>query len=396
MNSSKQIDIKPRTIKNISLLKQIATEKGGECLTDNYITLQTKLRFKCEVGHIWWTTGANVKSGKWCKICSGIRGQAYKKDNINVFKKIIENKGGKLLTTEYKNSSETRLLVDCGKGHQWLAFPGHLKKGLWCRKCNGSFRHELSDVIKLAESRAGKCLSTVYKNDMTNITWQCSEKHIWDATPNNIKRGKWCPTCVSGIGERICRLTLEKIFNVHFNKVRPKWLKNKLGFPLELDGYNEKLKLAFEHQGMQHYGEKTNSKYYTTNLIENDQEKLQICKTNGVTVIYIPELFKYTKLHNLVSFILDELDKYNFPYPTIARKLILDPKEVYTYTKTKDVEIKEKRALDILRKNNVAVINIRRLNSGVFLRVKCSNAHILTTNFSAIISGQICKNCEGS
>ena len=385
----KENGLKRRT--PIEFFKALAITKGGECISDSWAPY---LKFKCKDGHIWSTHKSTIQSGAWCKICSGIRGQAYKKDNIDIFKNIIEQKGGKLMTSEYKNAAESRLLVECGKGHQWLAYPGHLKKGLWCRKCNGSFRHELSDVIKLAKSRAGKCLSTVYKNDMTSITWQCSEKHIWDATPNNIKRGKWCPTCVSGIGERICRLTFEKIFDSHFNKVRPKWLRNKSGFPLELDGYNKNLRLAFEHQGMQHYGKKTNSRFYTTSIIENDKQKKQICETNGVTVIYIPEVFKYTELNNLVSFILDELDKHNFPYPKIAREIILDPREVYTSSKTKDVEIREKRALDILKKNNAIAINIRRLNSGVFLKIKCSKGHELTTTFNAILSGHICKKCD--
>jgi hypothetical protein len=374
----------------IEFYKELAISKGGECLSE---TWEKKLKFKCKNGHIWSTIGQVVKSGAWCKICSSVTGQAYKKHNIDLFKSLIESKGGKLLTSEYKNSAETRLLVDCGKGHQWLAFPGHIKKGLWCRKCNGSFRHELSDIIKLAESRGGKCLSTVYKNDMTKITWQCSEKHVWDATPNNIKRGKWCPICVSGIGERVCRLTLEKIFGVHFNKTRPMWLKNKLGYQLELDGYNEDLKLAFEHQGMQHYGIETNSKFYTSDLIENDKEKKEVCKANGVTVIYIPELFKYTKLNNLVSFVLSELDKNNFPYPITAHQTTLDSNEVYTYTKTKDVGIRENRALNIIKKNNATLVDIRRLNSGVYLKVKCSNGHELTTNFSSILSGKICKKC---
>ena len=152
-------------------IKQIARNHGGECLSDKYVNQKIKLQFKCKEGHIWRTASSIIKNGNWCKRCSSKRANEWKRDNIEVFKKIIESKGGKCLTTEYESAGKSRLLVECDKGHQWLAFPQHIKRGLWCRKCNGSFKHELSDVIRLGESRGGKCLSAVYKNDMSKIIW---------------------------------------------------------------------------------------------------------------------------------------------------------------------------------------------------------------------------------
>ena len=45
----------------------------------------------------------------------------------------------------------------------------------------------------------------------------------------------------------------EKIYNKKFAKCKPLWLKNQRGSQLELDGYNDELKIAFEYQGRQHY-----------------------------------------------------------------------------------------------------------------------------------------------
>jgi len=117
----------------------------------------------------------------------------------------------------------------------------------------------------LAEQRGGKCISENYENDMSKMFWICSENHTWEATPNNIKRGKWCPTCSKGIGERTCRLAFEKIFRKEFNSIRPNWLINNFGNKMELDGYNDELKIGFEHQGRQHYSEININKRFLKN-----------------------------------------------------------------------------------------------------------------------------------
>lgn len=53
--------------------------------------------------------------------------------------------------------------------------------------------------------------------------------------------------------EEICRKILEDHFDDYFPTCRPRFLANpKTGYPLELDGYNPRLNLAFEHQGVQH------------------------------------------------------------------------------------------------------------------------------------------------
>ena len=46
----------------------------------------------------------------------------------------------------------------------------------------------------------------------------------------------------------------EDILGEKFPNVRPSWLLNKeTGCRLELDGYSQKLKLAFEYDGIQHH-----------------------------------------------------------------------------------------------------------------------------------------------
>ena len=163
---------------------------------------------------------------------------------------------------------------------------------------------------------------------------------------------------------------------------------------MELDGYNEELKLAFEHQGTQHYSNKTNHRFVKENLAQNDKEKFELCKSRGVSIVYIPEVFTDTKLNDLVPFILQQLGSLNISYPSEANKIILESREVYTYTKTKEVQIREDRALQILRDSNSILLDIFRDNNGVKVKTKCNYNHIATTSISTILNGTVCKRCS--
>lgn len=108
--------------------------------------------------------------------------------------------------------------------------------------------------------------------------------------------------------EEICRTILEEYFDDYFPSCRPKFLKNpKTGRPLELDGYNARLNLAFEYNGRQH-SEYPNNFHKTReefdNQVERDLYKYSRCKELGIDLILIP----YTvKEDDLKSYILSKI-----------------------------------------------------------------------------------------
>jgi hypothetical protein len=139
---------------------------------------------------------------------------------------------------------------------------------------------------KIALSRGGKCLSKEYKNGRTKLLWECANGHVWSSKSDNIKQGKWCPDCSTGLSERICRTYFEEVFKVSFPNTKGlEWLRNEHGNFLELDGYNDTLKLAFEHQGEQHY---EGESYFEK--AKYDQIKASLCEKNNVFLIHIPQL----------------------------------------------------------------------------------------------------------
>jgi len=169
--------------------QNLAELKGGKCLSTEYISSRHKLTWQCEKGHIWDTFFNSIQQGTWCLECSG-----KKKKSIENCHKVAESRGGKCLSTEYINA-HSKMKWECSKGHTWDAVGYSIQQGTWCPDCAGRKRKSIENCHKLAESKGGKCLSTEYINSKSNLTWQCSDGHIWNANHGSINRGTWCPEC---------------------------------------------------------------------------------------------------------------------------------------------------------------------------------------------------------
>jgi hypothetical protein len=91
--------------------------------------------------------------------------------------------------------NKTKLLWECAEGHKWEAAPSKIKYGKWCPYCAGNVKLTIEEMQKIAKERGGNCLSDTYINNQTKLLWECAEGHQWEARPNDIKRGKWCPEC---------------------------------------------------------------------------------------------------------------------------------------------------------------------------------------------------------
>lgn len=121
--------------------------------------------------------------------------------------------------------------------------------------------------------------------------------------PNTPKRG-------DSSGERECRRVLESVFGVPFNKSRPHFLNNPVtggSFNLELDCFNDDMKLAIEYNGIQHYEYNPffhKNKEHFLNQKYRDDMKMRMCKDNGITLIVVP----YTvSVDNIQPYLISKL-----------------------------------------------------------------------------------------
>lgn len=361
-----------QTTITIEIIKEMANKLGGECLSDFYLGYRKPMKFKCAKGHVWETCAMSIRAGKWCKICR------RNLPTIETFKKIAKDKKGKCLSKKYVNR-KTKLKFKCFYGHVWTTTAEVVLKNCWCPECKGVKKQTLKMFKKIAKSRGGKCLSESYKNSTKKLEYECFYGHRWEASCSAIKKGGWCPVCNSSISEQLCKYIFETLFKAPFPKRRPFFLGG-----LELDGYNDELKLAFEYNGRQHYYNidffhKSNKDFEQRCLY--DSRKKELCKKHNVVLIVIPYTIKNNELN---KFIIKKCKKKNINIPNEIFNI--DLSEVYS--NIKDIE----EIKDICYKKGGMCLS-DKYNFNKKLWFKCKENHEWETYPNTIKAGSWCKYC---
>lgn len=108
-------------------------------------------------------------------------------------------------------------------------------------------------------------------------------------------------------GETECKRVLEKIFNKPFNKVRPDFLRNQVTGNtnnLEIDCFNDELKIGLEYNGRQHYDfipffHRNKETFY--NQKYRDELKRIKCRDNGILLIEVPYTIKIEDIEKYIK-----------------------------------------------------------------------------------------------
>ncbi|KGV07343.1 hypothetical protein [Burkholderia pseudomallei] len=54
----------------IELMRTIAAERGGQCISTEYVNAGTKLEWECRIGHRWFAPPNAIRNGHWCRLCA--------------------------------------------------------------------------------------------------------------------------------------------------------------------------------------------------------------------------------------------------------------------------------------------------------------------------------------
>lgn len=217
---------------------------------------------------------------------------------------LADSRGGVCLSGSYTNA-HTKLLWRCAHGHAWEATPNTVQRGRWCPFCANRRGLSIETLRDMAQRRGGTCLSGEYRGMGRRYEWRCSLGHTWHSIASGIKDGAWCPTCArsgSSLGERLSRAVLERMFGEAFEKRRPSWAQGPRGRALELDGLARSGRVAFEYNGPHHYGR--DARYSAAATEEQqlrDRLKLQACSDRGVTLVVIPEFSDLRDLQQCIA-----------------------------------------------------------------------------------------------
>lgn len=166
----------------IEIAHKIAKEKGGICLSNEYV-VNKKLLWRCAEGHEWDAFLPKVKFETWCPFCAGIV-----KLSIDDCIEIARNKGGKCLSDIYININ-TPMLWECGKGHVWKARLNDIKNGnQWCPIC-AKDRRKKTNMLKYGADHPMKNMN-VAKKCARNQTKSCILYH-WKTGEELVCQASW-------------------------------------------------------------------------------------------------------------------------------------------------------------------------------------------------------------
>ncbi len=270
-------------------------------MLDDYKTMNTKNNFKCnKCGWKWKTIFSTLyyrNSG--CAKCSGILSPTKKEINKVLLKKNI------IILEDYKNARYKHKFQCLTCGYKFQTNYDNIKRKTGCKKCAGKLKHTYQEIVNFCKTRNIEYLSKRYTNLLEIDKFKCIKcGYIWETSCGNVYSKKSnCSACSSYKDEKECRKIFKEIFNKEFFPIRPKWLMGLKNKPLELDGYCEELKLAFEYNGEQHYKKSFNYSLEKFKELQNrDKLKQKICKTLGIKLIIIPYY-----VENKKEFILNSL-----------------------------------------------------------------------------------------
>lgn len=162
------------------------------------------------------------------------------------------------------------------------------------------------EIKKLGTTKGLKLISTQILKDGSKYLWMCKNRHRCQATEKQIRNGFQCKKCKNFISEEKVRFIFEQLTQEKFVKTR-KILNGRL----ELDGYCDVFRIAFEYNGTQHYYKHSWWHHQNNSLQdqqERDRQKTKLCQSKNISKLdisfkQIQDLDKLTKL--IKTFLLD-------------------------------------------------------------------------------------------
>jgi len=324
-------------------------------LSTEYVSAKTKLTVCCANGHEFAVTADNLKHGRWCGVCKGEKQSKRYALNFRTVESLREfarqRHGGDCLVTVPRPMLSTVSWKCCKDEHP--TFPAVIAKvvhgGQWCPQCWQERREPPKPAIpyeRVADAvreRGGEIVEVIgqrWKGSKTELKVRCANYHEWTANASNLLyAGSWCPDCLNK-GERVVRAIFEATFGGTFPKSKPDWIISKRGRKLELDGYNEQQRLAFEYQGPHHQ---------LIGVMEHDGIKREMCARRGVRLIEVEAVKKPFPPEHILEKVAEAFQRYG-----IGRRPVF-PSDIFS------VELEELR--ELARKRGGELLSDRYLGS---------------------------------
>jgi hypothetical protein len=313
-----------------------AMRKGGKCLATEYINSHYKYLWEDSEGNQWLACWYNYKQrGGWSKKAGYEKNaKALIKYTIcDINEKFAKPRGGKLMSTEYKNT-KTKLEWEDSKGRIFLMSLEHVIAGQWSphekkeRIGDLKRKYDYEFCVNLAKSYSG-VLITEYLPKITTSTklmWKDKNGETFVKTLGAVLSEKKLLAPKKSMGEyEIAEFLKEHALNFTSQ------CRKTLGTGFELDFVIPDKNIGIEYHGLKWHTEAKKGKDAHLN-------KLTMAKTVNLKLIQVFEHEWRDRNFQVKSF--------------LTSKLGLNKERVFA-RKCELKEVSKKEAIDFLNKNHI-------------------------------------------
>jgi hypothetical protein len=221
------------------------------------------------------------KAEKLSKIWNTEEKKEFASNRSKNFWKNLEENGNKeeFIKNRIKRYIESGAAEEWKKNHQVKANKAATDSKL------GNF-DSWQDKIQSIVERNGGILLTPYTKSKEYVSVKCSAGHSWEAIPNSIQQGKWCPQCAN-VGPSKGQIEVFNYIQTLANDVvlndRSVLLNKETDNYLELDIYIPSKSFGIEFNGLLFHSD------YFGDIRNRHLNKFKICEDNGIKLLAIFE-----------------------------------------------------------------------------------------------------------
>lgn len=375
---------------------RIAAERGGLCLAETVPMITSRVMWKCaNPEHPAWPTtffnvrGSRRKKPSWCQRCVS----AKRHHSIEHVRRTLDLMGIDLISTTYQSSHE-KIHVrfrECGHENPAVVFAA-LQQGHGCPRCAPNATVSREEYQDYARLHGGRLIKMAERTTHRSVWWCGRHQRKFQRSFTNMKTtNTFCDLCSTSLGEQMCQAALEQLFRVPFEKKRFKDLRGVGGKPLEIDLYNDALKLGLEHHGAQHYQNKVfwGANRYDRQL-EHDHRRRTYCREKGITLIEVQQLGEVTKLHRLKDKIKRDCLEGGIVLPADFDEIILDLSPLALKTQQ---EVIWKNLSNLAKKLKWTVVTPNYLGIVSEHEFCCDKGHLIKKTPVSLFDGERCPEC---
>lgn len=189
---------------NDEFVEKLRIKHPGYVALEKYVDAKTKIKVKCNQGHIFETTPNNLFNKKiGCPKCAFKHLSTINKLSNDEFLKRLQKVHPNYTALEDYQDSDTKIKIQCDQGHIFSVVPSSLiNQGTGCPICADEQRSQRAlmsneEFLKRLH-KVHSCYTALekYQGISAKIKFQCDKGHIFIAAPNSIVyNGSGCPKC---------------------------------------------------------------------------------------------------------------------------------------------------------------------------------------------------------